>query len=91
MIAGDVAGHTGPGSTYTPMTMIHATIAPGAAVRLPWRRDFNALVYVLSGDGHGRRRAASGAHRPGRALRAGRHDHGGREPDARSPGWPAWT
>ncbi|WP_300016525.1 pirin family protein [Pseudonocardia sp.] len=51
VIAGDVAGHTGPGSTFTPMTMIHATIAPGATVRLPWRPEFNALVYVLSGDG----------------------------------------
>ncbi len=32
VIAGDVAGHQGPGSTY-------------------WRPDFNALVYVLAGDG----------------------------------------
>jgi redox-sensitive bicupin YhaK (pirin superfamily) len=51
VIAGEVAGHTGPGSTYTPMAMMHATVAPGATVRLPWRRDFNALVYVLSGAG----------------------------------------
>ncbi|HVH20879.1 MAG TPA: pirin family protein [Pseudonocardia sp.] len=51
VIAGDVAGHAGPGSTFTPMTMIHATVAPGATVRLPWRPDFNALVYALSGDG----------------------------------------
>ena len=51
LIAGDLAGHTGPGSTYTPMSMIHATVAPGATVRLPWRPDFNALVYVLSGTG----------------------------------------
>ena len=51
VIAGDVAGHTGPGSTHTPMTMIHATVAPGAQLDLPWRRDFNALVYVMSGDG----------------------------------------
>jgi quercetin 2,3-dioxygenase len=51
VIAGEVAGHAGPGSTFTPMTMIHATVAPGATVRLPWRRDFNALVYVLSGNG----------------------------------------
>jgi quercetin 2,3-dioxygenase len=51
LIAGDLAGATGPGSTYTPMTMAHATLSPGAAVRLPWRRDFNALVYVLSGTG----------------------------------------
>ena len=51
LIAGDVAGHTGPGSTHTPMTMIHATLAPGAELRLPWRRDFNALAYVLNGAG----------------------------------------
>jgi len=51
VIAGDVAGHEGPGSTYTPMAMLHATVSPGARVRLPWRPDFNALVYVLAGDG----------------------------------------
>ncbi|MBA3265498.1 MAG: pirin family protein, partial [Nocardioidaceae bacterium] len=38
-------------STYTPMTMVHATVAPTAEVRVPWRRDFNALVYVLAGRG----------------------------------------
>jgi redox-sensitive bicupin YhaK (pirin superfamily) len=51
VIAGDVAGHQGPGSTHTPMTMLHATVSPGAQLRLPWHRDFNALVYVLSGTG----------------------------------------
>jgi redox-sensitive bicupin YhaK (pirin superfamily) len=51
VIAGEVAGVAGPGSTYTPMTMLHATVAPTAELRLPWRPDFNALVYVLSGNG----------------------------------------
>ncbi len=51
IIAGDVAGVAGPGSTYTPMAMVHATLAPTARMQLPWRRDFNALVYVLSGQG----------------------------------------
>jgi redox-sensitive bicupin YhaK (pirin superfamily) len=51
VIAGDVGGHAGPGSTYTPITLVHATIAPGATLSLPWRQDFNALVYALSGDG----------------------------------------
>ncbi|HEV7148719.1 MAG TPA: pirin family protein [Pedococcus sp.] len=51
VIAGDVAGVTGPGSTHTPMAMVHATVAPGGQLDLPWRRDFNALVYVMSGDG----------------------------------------
>jgi hypothetical protein len=51
IIAGEVDGHQGPGSTHTPMTMVHATIAPGASLTLPWRPDFNALAYVLAGQG----------------------------------------
>jgi quercetin 2,3-dioxygenase len=51
VIAGDVAGHQGPGSTYTPMTLVHATISPGAQLNLPWRADYNALAYVLAGHG----------------------------------------
>src|SRR3954447_4204894 len=51
VIAGDVGGRRGPGSTYTPMAMVHATVSPGATLDLPWRPDFNALVYVLSGSG----------------------------------------
>jgi redox-sensitive bicupin YhaK (pirin superfamily) len=51
VIAGDVAGHQGPGSTYTPITVLHATLSPGARLRLPWRPDFNALVYGLAGQG----------------------------------------
>jgi redox-sensitive bicupin YhaK (pirin superfamily) len=51
VIAGEVAGHQGPGITHTPITLLHATLAPGAELRLPWRRDFNALVYVLAGAG----------------------------------------
>jgi redox-sensitive bicupin YhaK (pirin superfamily) len=51
LIAGDLGGHHGPGSTYTPITIVHATVQPGAEVDLPWRADDNALVYVLSGAG----------------------------------------
>jgi hypothetical protein len=51
VIAGDVGGHSGPGSTYTPMTMVHATVAPTAQLELPWRPDYNALVYALAGRG----------------------------------------
>ncbi len=51
VIAGDVAGHRGPGATHTPITFLHATVAPGARLHLPWRPDFNALAYVLSGSG----------------------------------------
>ena len=51
VIAGDVDGHTGPGVTYTPITLVHATLSPGARVVLPWPRQRNALVYVLAGRG----------------------------------------
>jgi redox-sensitive bicupin YhaK (pirin superfamily) len=51
VIAGDVAGHRGPGTTTTPISMVHASVSPGARLALPWRPDFNALVYVLAGQG----------------------------------------
>jgi hypothetical protein len=51
VIAGAVDGYAGPGITHTPISVVHATVAPGARVQLPWRPDFNALVYVLSGRG----------------------------------------
>jgi quercetin 2,3-dioxygenase len=51
VIAGDLDGHAGPGATFTPMTMVHATLSPSASARLPWRADFNALAYVLAGRG----------------------------------------
>ncbi len=51
VIAGEVDGHAGPGVTHTPITLVHATVSPGAQVRIPWRTDFNALGYVLAGAG----------------------------------------
>ncbi|TWP38581.1 pirin family protein [Leekyejoonella antrihumi] len=51
VIAGEIDGHPGPGVTHTPIALAHATVAPGARLQLPWRQDFNALVYVLSGRG----------------------------------------
>lgn len=51
IIAGEIDGQSGPGVTHTPITLAHATVQPGARLDLPWRRDFNALVYVLSGRG----------------------------------------
>ena len=51
VIAGELDGHTGPGVTHTPITLLHATLEPGASLALPWRADFNALAYVLSGNG----------------------------------------
>jgi len=51
VIAGSVDGHDGPGSTHTPITLVHATVSPGAEMVLPWQPDYNALVYVLAGQG----------------------------------------
>jgi len=51
VIAGRVAGHDGPGSTHTPITIAHATVSPGARLTVPWRAEFNALAYVLAGQG----------------------------------------
>src|SRR5215210_6123059 len=52
VIAGEVDGHPGPGVTHTPISIVHATLQPGAEVDIPWRADFNALVYVLNGIGY---------------------------------------
>src|SRR5581483_11176758 len=49
VIAGEVGGHRGPGATHTPITMVHATVAPGARLELPWDARSNALVYALAG------------------------------------------
>ena len=51
VIAGEVGTTRGPGATYTPMTLVHATLEPGARLELPWPVDFNALLYVLNGQG----------------------------------------
>ncbi|MFV2021047.1 pirin family protein [Micromonospora sp. LOL_023] len=75
VIAGEIAGHQGPGSTHTPITIAHLTVQPGAQVDLPWRADFNALVYVLGGQGtvgeqpHAARTGQLAVHGPGDTLR----------------------
>lgn len=51
LIAGQLGEHAGPGSTHTPITVIHATVSPGERLHLPWNPTFNALAYVLSGSG----------------------------------------
>jgi len=73
VIAGKVGAHDGPGSTYTPMAMVHATVTPGAQVDIPWQPEFNALAYVLAGDGY-----AGTDRRPvrtGQLVVFGRGDH----------------
>src|SRR5271170_3713268 len=51
VIAGSLGEHNGPGVTHTPIALVHATVSAGAQVRLAWPADFNALGYVLSGQG----------------------------------------
>ena len=51
VLAGEIDGHQGPGISHTPLAIAHLTLAPGAQIDIPWRRDFNALVYALAGSG----------------------------------------
>ncbi|MGH3680743.1 MAG: pirin family protein [Natronosporangium sp.] len=75
VIAGELAGHEGPGSTHTPITIAHVTLEPGGRLDLPWRADYNALVYVLAGAGtvgtrrHRLHTGQLAVHGPGAALR----------------------
>jgi hypothetical protein len=74
VIAGDVGGHRGPGSTHTPISLVHATVEPGAELVLPWPRQFNALVYALSGrgtvgpDAHALHSGQLAVHGPGEGI-----------------------
>ena len=52
VIAGELAGRSGPGTTRTPITYAHASLSPGAQLTVPWSEAFNALVYVLGGRGY---------------------------------------
>ena len=51
VLAGSLAGHTGPGISHTPLVITHISIAPGARATIPWPTDFNALAYILAGQG----------------------------------------
>jgi redox-sensitive bicupin YhaK (pirin superfamily) len=51
VIAGSLDAIHGPGATHTPIALLHATVAPGARLELPWEPAYNALVYVLAGRG----------------------------------------
>lgn len=51
VIAGSALGVTGPFDTQVPVTVVHASIAPGASAELPAPAGRNAAVYVLSGSG----------------------------------------
>ncbi len=49
LIAGELGGQTGPGSTHTPIVYAHATIEASGKLSVAWPAEFNALVYVLRG------------------------------------------
>lgn len=51
IIAGDIGGFRGPGSTFTPITLAHVTVLAGATITLPWQPAHNCLVYALLGNG----------------------------------------
>jgi hypothetical protein len=52
VIAGEVGGYAGPGQTWTPIALLHLSLAPGAKVDLPWNPAFNGLAYALEGNGN---------------------------------------
>jgi redox-sensitive bicupin YhaK (pirin superfamily) len=52
IIAGNVGPFEGPGATHTPITYVHATISPGAQVKIPCNTAFSAFVYTLTGSGY---------------------------------------
>src|ERR1700753_1693573 len=80
LIAGELGGQEGPGVTHTPITIVHATVSPGAQLRLPWRADLNALAYVLAGSG-----TVGEDHRPGSAGHLGTVRARGGPTPARGP------
>ncbi|MET9437223.1 pirin family protein [Streptomyces sp. NPDC006551] len=51
LIAGDLAGHVGPGVTHTPITYAHASLAADAQLSTPWNPAYSAMAYVLTGHG----------------------------------------
>jgi len=63
LIAGDLAGHAGPGVTHTPISYAHASVVPNAELTVPWNPSFSAMAYVLGGRGYaGDERRPVGAH-----------------------------
>lgn len=59
LIAGELGGHQGPGSTHTPIVVAHLTLEPGAQAVLPWNPTYNAMAYALAGSGTAGTEAAS--------------------------------
>jgi redox-sensitive bicupin YhaK (pirin superfamily) len=51
IIAGSLGDVDGPGVTHTPIAIAHVTLLPGAQLTLPWKQGYNALTYILAGQG----------------------------------------
>jgi hypothetical protein len=51
LIAGDIGAARGPGETHTPILYLHATVARGARLEVPWPAEFSAFAYALTGYG----------------------------------------
>src|SRR4051812_31810992 len=49
LVAGELGGLSGPGSTHTPIVYAHATLDANSKLALAWSAEYNALVYVLRG------------------------------------------
>ena len=92
LIAGDLAGHAGPGRDAHADHLRARQLSPGAELAVPWNPAFNALVYVLPATATP---APSGrpieAHQlvvfgPGDAITLGAAEHqAGRLPEPRGP------
>ena len=54
VIAGEVDGHTGPGSTHTPITLLHASVAPGQPAVAAVAADLQRARLRDGGLGNGR-------------------------------------
>jgi redox-sensitive bicupin YhaK (pirin superfamily) len=51
VIAGALGDAAGPGVTHTPIAIAHVSLLPGGQLTLPWLPGYNALTYVLAGQG----------------------------------------
>ena len=69
VIAGEVDGLGGPGATYTPMSLVHATIEPGARMELPWPVDVQRAGLRAGRPGHRRHRRPADPDGPVRGAR----------------------
>ena len=71
VVAGDVGGHKGPGSTHTPIVFVHATLAPGARLVAPVAPRLQRVGLRVGGRGTCGCRATSDPRRAAGRVRRG--------------------